>query len=137
ANESPYPVQVALVVDTATDSDLERGPLVTVDANSTATYSWNFATQPPVGFDTGDGVITGNARLKSLLFYTPTVPTSNELDITVDNIRINNPVDMVAPATPKPLSFEQGVASGQAILRWQAVADADLANYNIYISSDA
>lgn len=137
ANESPYPIQVALVLDTATNSGLERGPLVTIDGNSTGTYSWNIATQPPIGFDTGDGVISGNARLKSLLFYTTVQPEINELSVTVDNIHVVTEEDIVPPSVPQPLSFEQGPAPGQAILRWEAVADLDVASYNIYLSNDS
>ncbi len=136
-NLSSAPVWVALAVDSVVSSQLERGPLHLIDAGSSATYVWDFATTPPVGFDTGDGVFSGDVqRLKSLLVYTPVQPTDSTLALTVDNIRNGNspPIPTVDP--PKILSLTQGVSPGEAVLTWAAESDPNVAAYSIFVATD-
>ncbi len=137
-NNSTYPVQVALVVDSSASSQLERGPLVEVAAGASITYTWNFATTPPVGFDTGDNAFSGTSqRVKSLLVYSAVQPTATALDVTVDNIRSSNSPDLTAPAAPRLQSVLQGAAAGEVIVRWAASPDADVASYKVYVSNDS
>lgn len=136
-NASADPVQIALVVDSSASSQLERGPLVTVPPASSITYTWDFATVAPIGFDTGDGVFTGpTQRLKSLLVYRNTVPTSANLNLTVDNIRYTHFTDTTPPAVPQIKSVKQGPATGEILVEWTPSPDLDVASYQIYVSGD-
>lgn len=138
-NNSADTVQVALVVDSTESSQFERGPLLQIPGNSSATYVWDFATSAPVGYVTGDGHFSGAIqRLKSLLVYSPTAAptTSATLSLDVDNIRQVSVDDITAPQTPEPLTL-QGVSTGTVILQWSPSPDSDVAWYRIYRSDDS
>lgn len=137
-NQSSYPVKVALVVDSAASSQLERGPFIDIAAGDSFTYSWDFATVAPVGFDTGDGEFSGSVqRVKSLLVYSPVAPTASALSFQVDNIRNGSAVPIERPEAPNMLSLLQGASVGEAIVSWDAVDDSVTTGFNIYVASDA
>ncbi|MGI8905139.1 MAG: hypothetical protein ACR2IE_01455 [Candidatus Sumerlaeaceae bacterium] len=137
-NNNPYPIQLSLVVDSASSTQLERGPLVSFPANSAGTYTWNLGTTPATGWVTGDGTITYPARLKTILLYTETEPTSNLNSFFIDNIRNSNAqTDVTAPAPPVPYSAKQGPNSGDVVLTWKANTEPDLAQYKIFAATDA
>jgi len=136
-NDSPYPVSVALVVDNSEISELKRGPLMSVPAASSIIYSWDFASQSPVALGEGADSFNGDEqRLKSFVVYTVTQPTG-DLSVTVDNIRNASAEDLTAPLAPRILSLQQAAAPGTALVRWEGSPDADVAQYNLYVSSDA
>jgi hypothetical protein len=137
-NESSFAVQVALVVDAVGSSQLERGPLVTVPALGSITYSWDFNTQPPVGFDTGDGAFFGAVqRVKSLLVYSATAPAGAQTSLLVDNIRDGSGIVAPLPDTPVVKSLLKSATAGEAVLSWNPSTNPSVTGYNIYVASDA
>lgn len=136
-NESAYPVQVALVVTNAQVSQLERGPFVTIGGGESIVYSWDFETQVPVGFDTGDGVFSGNAQqVKSLLVYSATAPPAATLSLKVDNIRNGRGGAITVPPAPQPVSLIKGAGAGTAVLTWVAPDSSNITAYNVYVATD-
>jgi hypothetical protein len=141
-NPNAYPISVALVVDDSSGAQLERGPLLTVPANGTLAYIWNFATTPPAGWATHSAnPSTFNdptVRLKTMLVYTATQPTSDQFHLYVDNIRNTNAQgDTTPPAIVKVTSAVQGPAPGQMTVNWVPNTEPDLVAYKVYVGSDA
>lgn len=137
-NRNTYPVKVALVVTGASSSQLERGPLVEIPAESGIVYSWDFATVPPVGFDTGNGVFDGSVqRVKSLLVYCDTTPAAATSVVDVDNIRNGNYTAPVVPPAPQAKALLKGAAPGQAIFSWDQDGSTSVTGFEIYLATDA
>lgn len=137
-NRNTYPVKVALVVTGVSSSQLERGPLVEVPAESGLVYSWDFAAVPPVGFDTGDGVFDGPVqRLKSFLVYCDTIPAAATSVVDVDNIRNGNYTAPVVPPAPAVKSLLKGASAGQAVLSWDQDGSTSVTGFEIYVATDA
>lgn len=137
-NSNAYPIQVALVVDSAASSQLKMGPLTAIAAGTSASYIWDFTAVAPVPLGGGSASFIGDVqRLKSIVIYTATQPTAATSSITIDNIRNGNSPDVTAPAPPKLATLGQGGAAGQAVVRWTPSPDSDVALYNVYVATDA
>jgi hypothetical protein len=141
-NENAYPFQFALYVNSAADTQLERGPMQTIAANATATYEWNLGTQAATGFITGNGALpTGNMRVAGFVVYISSAsgpPSSSAFSAVLDKLRDDNAqTDVTAPSVPKIISVTQGASAGQAIVKWSASPEVDTAKYRVYKATDA
>ncbi len=136
-NDSDYPVHVAFVVHSTASSQLERGPLVPVAAGQSLTYTWDFDQTAPVGFDTGNGEFSGtHQRVKSLVVYTETPPSSDMLQLRVDNIRHGRDNEVPArPTAPQPVSLTQ-TGTDKARITWQHPAVANVTDYHVFVATD-
>lgn len=134
---TPDSVQFALVLIDSSNTQLERGPLVTIPAGVQTTYQWIVSDATATAFVTGNGNIDGTPLIKGFLIYTETQPTSATFDIDVDNIRIEGAqTDTTPPTAPVVLSAVQGAASDEIIVRWLGNTEPDLASYRVYVADD-
>jgi hypothetical protein len=139
-NNTPDTIQFALCVrDSGGAGGLERSPFKPLAPNSSTSYEWNMSTEAPTSFVTGNGVLDGSSSvLRGMFVYTETQPTQTNFSIDVDNLRIiGAQSDLTAPAAPRILAAEQGSAPGKLRVRWAANTEPDLAQYRVYLGTDA
>lgn len=139
-NNSADTIMFSLCVrDQGGAGGLERGPFKPLAGNTTTTYEWNMVTEPCTSFVTGNGVLEGTSSvLRGCFIYTETEPTQAAFSMDVDNLRIvDAQTDLTAPAPPVLLSTMQGPNPGEMVVKWAPNTESDLAQYRIYMATDA